>query len=65
VCVVAAFFAVMHWDATAPHAVPALFVLGLGLGGIYEKTGRLTAPIVMHMLFNAGNLVLAAVLVEA
>jgi membrane protease YdiL (CAAX protease family) len=29
------------------------------LGWAYEKTGRLTAPIVMHALFNAGNLLLA------
>ena len=30
-----------------------------GFGWIYEKTGRLTASIVMHMLFNIGNLTLA------
>ncbi len=55
-------FAAMHWENTAPHAVVALFVLSLGFGWCYERTGRLTASIVMHMLFNGGNLVLAMLL---
>jgi membrane protease YdiL (CAAX protease family) len=52
-------FALMHWQNTAPHAVLSLFVLSLGFGWVYERTGRLTASIVMHMLFNLGNLSLA------
>ena len=44
--------------------VPPLLVLGAGFGWVYDKTGRLTAPIVMHALFNAGNLVLALLFVE-
>jgi membrane protease YdiL (CAAX protease family) len=55
-------FAIMHWPATAPHAVMSLFVLSLGFGWAYERTGRLTASIVMHMLFNLGNLGLALLL---
>lgn len=55
-------FAVMHWQNTAPHAVLSLFVLSLGFGWVYERTGRLTASIIMHMLFNLGNLSLAMML---
>jgi membrane protease YdiL (CAAX protease family) len=52
-------FALMHYTAAAPHAVPVLFVLGVGFGWAYERTGRLLAPIVMHALFNLGNVLLA------
>ena len=55
-------FAGMHWTSAEPNAVVALFVFSMGLGWVYEKTGRLTAPIAMHMLFNAGNFVLATVM---
>ena len=55
-------FSFMHWDAAAPHALLALFVLSLGLGWAYEKTGRLSAAIAMHVLFNLGNLILALAL---
>jgi membrane protease YdiL (CAAX protease family) len=43
-------FALVHfgnWDS-----MPPLFVLGLGLGWAYEKTGRLAAPVIGHVLFN-------------
>lgn len=53
------FFACAHIGVVQPHALLGLFVLGLGLGWSYEKTGRLWAPIAMHMLFNAGNLIAA------
>jgi membrane protease YdiL (CAAX protease family) len=52
-------FTSMHWGTAQGHALPALFVLSLGFGWIYEKTGRLSACVVMHMLFNAVNLTLA------
>lgn len=52
-------FALMHVGNTETHALLVLFVLSLGFGWMYEKTGRLTAPIVMHMAFNAGNLAVA------
>jgi membrane protease YdiL (CAAX protease family) len=61
ICGTSIVFAAMHWDSADPNAVIALFVLSLGLGWVYEKTGRLTAPIVMHMLFNAGNFAMASV----
>lgn len=51
-----ALFAAVHVDVAAPQAVGALFVLSLGLGWAYEKSGHLAAPILMHALFNAGNI---------
>ena len=54
-----AVFASMHWTNSEPHAVVTLFVLSLAFGWAYEKTGRLTTAIVMHMVFNLGNLSLA------
>lgn len=46
----AAFFAGVHfgqWPAPIP-----LFVLAVGLGVLYRKTGGLVAPIAMHATFN-------------
>lgn len=54
-----AIFVLMHLGTVSPHALPALFLLSLGLGWAYERTGRLIAPITMHVLFNALNLVLS------
>lgn len=34
---------------------PPIFVLSLGLGYVYERTGNLWASITVHMLFNALN----------
>ncbi|MDP6479526.1 MAG: CPBP family intramembrane metalloprotease [Phycisphaerales bacterium] len=50
-------FTAMHVGAVDPHGLAGLFVLSLGFGWAYAKTGRLTASITMHMVFNAGNLV--------
>jgi membrane protease YdiL (CAAX protease family) len=38
--------------------VTTLLLLSLFLGWIYERTGRLIAPIIAHGLFNATNLAL-------
>lgn len=64
IIIVSVIFAIMHLAAAPqPSAIPgllaSLFILSLGFGWAYEKTGRLLTPIVMHMLFNAGNLVAA------
>ncbi|UCD76748.1 MAG: CPBP family intramembrane metalloprotease [Phycisphaerales bacterium] len=59
IIITSVLFALMHWGNSAPHAVATLFVLSLAFGWAYEKTGRLTAPIAMHMLFNLVNLALA------
>lgn len=55
-------FTMMHTTVVPGWGLVSLFVLSLGFGWVYEKTGRLTAPIVMHVLFNAGNVTLALLL---
>jgi membrane protease YdiL (CAAX protease family) len=59
ILVTSIIFALMHWGAVAWHALLPLFVLSLAFGWIYERTGRLSASIVMHVLFNAVNVALA------
>jgi len=60
----AAIFAIMHLGETAVDsagawaALPALFALGIALGVLYERSGRLAAPIVAHALFNAANILM-------
>lgn len=59
ILVTSTVFVTMHGSVVPLHGLPPLFVLALGFGWVYERTGRLTAPIVMHILFNAINLGLA------
>lgn len=40
------------------HAFPVLFVLSLGLGYVYERTGSLYAPMLIHASFNALNVLI-------
>ena len=56
---VSLLFAFIHDDAQI--FVP-LFVLALALTWLYERTDNLLAPILMHGLFNAANLVLLLVI---
>jgi membrane protease YdiL (CAAX protease family) len=51
----AMLFASVH--PTWPHPIP-LFVLGLALGYLRERSGSLLAPILVHALFNATSTVL-------
>lgn len=53
------FFAGIHLGSVEVSALPQLYVLGLGLGWIYERWGNLWAVIVAHALFNASNIALA------
>lgn len=59
VLITSALFAATHALGEKQHvdwyALPTLFVLGVAMGSAYEKTGRLGVPILMHALFNAGN----------
>ena len=55
---VSLLFALIHGSVAI--FIP-LFVLALALTWLYEKTGSLLAPIVVHGLFNAVNLVLLIV----
>jgi membrane protease YdiL (CAAX protease family) len=54
ILVVGAIFGAMH--SVTPQNVPALMVLGVLLGFLYERTGSLTLPILVHMLFNCKSL---------
>ena len=56
ICVSAALFAMIH---EAGWMMPPLFVLACCFGYVYERTGKLWAPILMHALFNATSIVLA------
>ncbi len=47
-------FSVAHYD---PGHWPALFVLSLGMGYAYEKSGSLLRPIFIHSLFNATSII--------
>lgn len=57
------FFALMHLPALPMDSriagLSGLFVFGVGLGLLRERTGRLDACILVHMIFNAFNLALA------
>lgn len=41
----------MHW--------PALFMLSLGMGYAYEKSGSLVRPIILHAIFNSASMTAA------
>jgi membrane protease YdiL (CAAX protease family) len=58
IVVTSLMFAAMHINAAQPHAVVTLFVLSLVFGWAFQRTGRLLAPIAMHIAFNAANLAL-------
>jgi membrane protease YdiL (CAAX protease family) len=61
ILIVSVLFTAIHLPAlTTVAALPGLFVLAVGLGYAYEKTGSLWPPIVIHAVFNGLNL--AAVL---
>lgn len=55
-----AIFALAHLAAAPWYALPGLFLFGLSLGLVYERTGRLAPSILMHAGFNAINLLLAS-----
>jgi len=57
-----ALFLALHVGDASPHAMPALAVLSIGLGYLYERTGSLWAPIAAHAGFNAVNVALAAIM---
>lgn len=56
ICVAAALFAGIHEQG---WMMPPLFVLAVCFGYVYERTGKLWAPILMHALFNATSISVA------
>lgn len=61
-----ALFALVHWNAVPADAragaLPALFLLGLLFGWLFERCGTLIAPFAAHAAFNAANLILFSTL---
>jgi membrane protease YdiL (CAAX protease family) len=61
-----ALFALVHWNAVPAEAragaLPALFLLGLLFGWLFERSGSLLAPFAAHAAFNAANLILFSTL---
>ncbi len=55
----AAVFTVIHLGAVVPYALGSLLMLAIVLGWLYERTGSLWPPIVVHFLFNALNTIMA------
>lgn len=49
------FFAAVHLGAAEWQTLPGLFILGLILGWLYERSGSLLASITLHAAFNALN----------
>ncbi|MBE0536930.1 MAG: CPBP family intramembrane metalloprotease [Phycisphaerae bacterium] len=55
VVITSILFAAMHpW-----HHWPAIFMLSLGMGYAYERSGSLFRPIFIHIIFNTSNVVAA------
>jgi hypothetical protein len=54
-----ALFAIIHLSLVA--LIP-IFVLGLALAWVYERTGNLLAPITMHMVVNGASVLFALLL---
>ncbi len=46
------FFGILHYS-TGPSAVPSLIALGVIFAVVYEKTGSIWPPIIMHVVNNA------------
>lgn len=61
ILVASVIFVIPHTASVEWQALPTLFVLSMGMGYVYERTGRLWASILIHMLFNAANVALAFV----
>lgn len=62
VLVVSFLFALMHAGIADMVAMPTYIVLSIALGVVYERTGRIVAPVVLHGLFNATQIGLAMML---
>ena len=56
-------FAIVHWaaltDGSRLVGLTTLFILALGWGMLYERTGRMAAPVLAHAIFNATNVLIA------
>jgi membrane protease YdiL (CAAX protease family) len=64
IAVTSVLFALVHWGSLAEGSRAAglatLVLLSVGWGMLYERSGRIVAPVVAHAAFNAVNLWIAA-----
>jgi membrane protease YdiL (CAAX protease family) len=64
IAVTSVLFALAHWGSLAEDSraagIATLVLLSVGWGMLYERSGRIAAPIVAHAAFNAANLWIAA-----
>jgi membrane protease YdiL (CAAX protease family) len=65
IIVTSVVFAAIHGGVAQWYALPSLFVLSLGLGYVFERTGSLYASMTMHGLFNASQVALAIAISSA
>lgn len=65
VLIAAAVFALIHAGPVSWHGWPGLFVLGVVLGWLYERTGSLLPCYLAHALFNAANIAAAVGMASA
>ena len=60
IAVTSILFAIVHWgvltEGSQVGALATLVTLSVGWGMLYERTGRLWAPMIAHAAFNAANL---------
>lgn len=59
IALTAVLFSAIHSSVTTPHALPPLYLLGVGLGWTYERWGTLWTPIFVHAIFNTVNIAAA------
>lgn len=63
--VTAILFSVTHAWVVPWQSLVTLFALGLIFGYVYERTGSLLTPILVHAGFNAANVIMAVMLYTA
>ncbi len=59
VLITSTVFALIHMDVVPIPAVVGLFVFGIVLGWLYERTGSLWPSILVHVGFNSFNIIVA------
>lgn len=52
-------FSAVHYGNVPWQVFPSLFMLGVVLGWVYERTGSLWPAVLLHFLFNLSNLLMA------
>lgn len=59
IAITSVIFMLTHVQIANLNALPALFTLSLGLGYVYERSGSLFAPMLLHAIFNGLQIIIA------